>query len=244
MPTATNLLELMNLITGDYKMYKAISALALIFLVGCGGSSEYSKDTTTLDVQQDIHKAFYDKTYSDKAEFYTKMQKAIDENISMGDTIIQASNIEPKFKIDPIQFKECVFYEVWTLKNPQNVSYTLGAERCQTTFTLGNKEPIKYADPSFVMGNFNKNNQENILGIKAVKEELSKPIYATDVESYEFMSDKYKILENGNYIYILQSFKAKSNLLGEYTQNAHIIFDNKGNVIKIELNQNKDFYLN
>ncbi|WP_245892629.1 hypothetical protein [Helicobacter valdiviensis] len=94
------------------------------------------------------------------------------------------------------------------------------------------------------MGNFNKNNQENLLGIKAVKEELSKPAYATDVKSYEFVSDKYKILENGNYIYILQSFKAKSNLLGEYTQNAHIIFDNKGNVIKIELNQNKNFYLN
>lgn len=168
------------------------------------------------------------------------MQKTINENISMGNTIIQASNIEPKFKIDPIQFKECVFYEIWTIKNPQNTSYTLSAERCQTAF-LSNKELIKYADPSFVMGNFTKDNQENILGIKAVKEELSKPSYVTDVKSYKFISDKYKILENGNYIYILQNFKAKSEILGEYTQNAHIIFDNKGNVIKIELNQNKEF---
>ncbi|EKI2514054.1 hypothetical protein PDU75_000269, partial [Campylobacter coli] len=63
----------------------------------------------------------------------------------------------------------------------------------------------------------------------------------TDVKSYKFISDKYKILENGNYIYILQNFKAKSEILGEYTQNAHIIFNNKGNVIKIELNQNKEF---
>ncbi|EOI2971824.1 hypothetical protein [Campylobacter jejuni] len=91
------------------------------------------------------------------------------------------------------------------------------------------------------MGNFIKDNQENILGIKAVKEELSKPSYVTDVKSYKFISDKYKILENGNYIYILQNFKAKSEILGEYTQNAHIIFNNKGNVIKIELNQNKEF---
>ncbi|EAK3759813.1 hypothetical protein MYG83_000221 [Campylobacter coli] len=168
------------------------------------------------------------------------MQKTINENISMGNTIIQTSNIEPKFKIDPIQFKECVFYEIWTIKNPQNTSYTLSAERCQTAF-LSNKELIKYADLSFVMGNFTKDNQENILGIKAVKEELSKPSYVTDVKSYKFISDKYKILENGNYIYILQNFKAKSEILGEYTQNAHIIFDNKGNVIKIELNQNKEF---
>ncbi len=39
------------------------------------------------------------------------------------------------------------------------------------------------------MGNFGKDNQENILGIKAVKEELTKPSYATD----KFVSDKYKI---------------------------------------------------
>ncbi|XAK23150.1 hypothetical protein AAID94_04640 [Campylobacter coli] len=42
---------------------------------------------------------------------------------------------------------------------------------------------------------------------------------------------------------ILQNFKAKSEILGEYSQNAHIIFDNKGNVIKIELNQNKEISL-
>ncbi|MFK0423182.1 hypothetical protein ACISK4_02200 [Campylobacter coli] len=223
------------------KKLKYILGLGLLLLTGCE-SGEYNTNTNVLDIQNDIHKAFYGKTYSDKAEFYEKMQKIINENISMGNTIVQASNIEPKFEIDPIQFKECVFYEIWTIKNPQNTSYTLSAERCQTAF-LSNKELIKYADPSFVMGNFSKDNQENILGIKAVKEELAKPSYATDIKSYEFVSDKYKILENGNYIYILQNFKAKSELLGEYTQNAHIIFDNKGNVIKIELNQNKEFSL-
>ncbi len=93
------------------------------------------------------------------------------------------------------------------------------------------------------MGNFGKDNQENILDIKAVKEELTKPSYATDIKSYKFISDKYKILENGSYIYILQNFKAKSEILGECSQNAHIIFDNKGNVVKIELNQNKEFSL-
>ncbi|EOI2971823.1 hypothetical protein [Campylobacter jejuni] len=45
-----------------------------------------------------------------------KCKKTINENISTGNAIIQASNIEPKFKIDPIQFKECVFYEIWTIK--------------------------------------------------------------------------------------------------------------------------------
>ncbi|EOG7170637.1 hypothetical protein [Campylobacter upsaliensis] len=64
-----------------------------------------------------------------------------------------------------------------------------------------------------------------------------------NIKSYKFIGNKCKILENENYIYILQNFKAKSEILGEYTQNAHIIFDNKGNVIKIELNQNKEFGL-
>ncbi|EOH7241887.1 hypothetical protein ACMCTR_001750, partial [Campylobacter jejuni] len=181
------------------KKLKYILGLGLLLLTGCE-NGEYNTNTNVLDIQNDIHKAFYNKTYSDKAKFYEKMQKTINENISTGNAIIQASNIEPKFKIDPIQFKECVFYEIWTIKNPQNTSYTLSAERCQTAF-LNNKELIKYADPSFVMGNFIKDNQENILGIKAVKEELSKPSYVTDVKSYKFISDKYKILENGNYIY-------------------------------------------
>ncbi len=66
------------------------------------------------------------------------MQKTINENISMGNAIIRASNIEPKFEIDPIRFKECVFYEIWTIKNSQNISYTLSAERCQVAFTLSN----------------------------------------------------------------------------------------------------------
>ena len=105
----------------------------------------------------------------------------------MGNAIIQASNIESKYKIDTMQFKKCVFYEIWTIKNSQNTFYTLSAERCQTAF-ISNKKLIKYADPNFVMGNFNKDNQENILGIKAVKEELSKLSYVTDIKSYKFLA--------------------------------------------------------
>lgn len=74
------------------------------------------------------------------------------------------------------------------------------------------KELIKYADPSFVMGNFGKDNQENILGIKAVKEELTKPSYATDIKSYKFVSDKYKIFREWKlYLYAAKLQSKKRN---------------------------------
>ncbi|HAA1819986.1 TPA_asm: hypothetical protein GD764_00930 [Campylobacter jejuni] len=222
---------------------KYILGLWLLILSGCK-ENEYNTDTKIADIQNDIHKSFFDKTYSDKAEFYTKMEKAISENIRMGDLIIQAAKNTTIDKIDPSQFKECVFFEVWNIKNPQSASYDLAAKRCQTLFTLEYNKDIKYYDPSFVMANFKDlKTAENILAEKAIKEELSKSFDSTDIKSYKFIDGKYQILNNGKYIYIIQTFKAKDAILGDYTQNAHVVLTNKGNVARIDLNQNKNFNL-
>ncbi|MCW0254182.1 MULTISPECIES: hypothetical protein [Campylobacter] len=227
------------------KQVKFILGLGFLLLSGCG-NNEYDISTKVADVQDDIHKEYYNKTYSSNVTFYTKMQKIIDENIRSGNTIIEASEDNvAKIKIDPIQFKECVFYEIWTIKNPQNISYDIPAERCQTTFVLNdNIESLKYSDPSYVMGNFkNLQNAENILAENVIKKELAKPLHATDVKSYRFINGKYQILDNGKYIYIIQTFSAKSSTLGNYTKNAHIVLTNKGEIVKVKLNQDKDFNL-